>query len=114
MQEQLRDDKEQPLAINPSEQQDRPLTPALSPYEGERESISLALEHANDLDFRSLGLGSMRERRPRIVNRPFGFCRERKLLFCRGSTTLGDNCEVWQRDMLADAEVNYGPIEEAQ
>jgi hypothetical protein len=36
--------------MNP-DTKDRPLTPALSPYEGERENLSLVLEHANDLDF---------------------------------------------------------------
>jgi hypothetical protein len=36
-------------SVNP-DGKERPLTPALSPYEGERENLSLAIEHANGLD----------------------------------------------------------------
>jgi hypothetical protein len=37
-----------------SDIKEQPLTPALSPCEGERENLSLILEHASDLDFRAV------------------------------------------------------------
>jgi hypothetical protein len=43
------DAHEQPVPMN-RHAKDQPLIPAFSPYEGEKENLSLVLEHANGLD----------------------------------------------------------------
>ena len=45
------DAHEQPVPMN-RHAKDQPLIPAFSPYEGEKENLSLVLERANDSDLR--------------------------------------------------------------
>jgi hypothetical protein len=53
--------KHSPLPMNHT--LEPPLTPALSPYEGERVNLSLILEHVNDLDIRGLRIHGFNARK---------------------------------------------------
>ncbi len=47
-------------AVRPDGSHRAPLTPAFSPYEGEKENVSPVVEHASGLDFRGVGKRAVR------------------------------------------------------